>query len=127
MKYQEYRAIQPSMVDCFFAFNNEQMTQGIREHCLHGLKLYAGPHGLVGTRNGIKTFLGHYDDISEQIKNNCNPQDVYDYEFDNHEYGYVNDDIEAIDIVIDYFGIEKAKEVKRKYGFRTLKIEEDGN
>ena len=126
MNYQEYKAIQPEMRNCFFAFNNEQLTEGIRKHCLNGLKLYNAGLGLIGTKEGIADFTGQYDKISEDIKNNCNPQDVYDYEFFNHECGYVNDDSEAIDIVIDYFGIEKAKEVKRKYGFRTLELNENG-
>ena len=47
----------------------------------------------------------------------CDPQEVYDYEYSNHECSYVGDDTEAIEIVIAYFGKERAKEVERKHSF----------
>lgn len=115
MTYQEYKEINPVMKDCFFAFSNQQMAEGIKEHNLEGVEIFSADYGLYGTKEGIKEFLGHYDKISEEIKNNCNPQDVYNYECDNHEVSFTNDDSEVIDIIIDYFGIDKAKEIKRKY------------
>ena len=96
MTYQEYREIQPVMNNCFFAFNQEQFTAGIRKHCLNGLKIYNAGLGLYGTKSGIEDFYKQYDDIDKQIKENCNPQDVYDYEYNNHECSYTNDDSQVL-------------------------------
>lgn len=115
MKYHEYKEIQPTMKDCFFAFNNEQFYEGVEKFNLGGQKICDAGHGLYGTKEGIKNFLDQYEKIEEDIKNNCDPQDVYDYELWNHECSYTNDDTEAIKIVIDIFGDIAASGVKRKY------------
>jgi len=52
---------------------------------------------------------------SKRIAEECNPQDVYDYEFANYECELIYDDEEAIQIVIDLFGEEQAKTVERRY------------
>lgn len=120
MKYQEYKAIQPTMNNCFFAFSKQQYDTGIRKHCLHGLKLFDGGFGLVGTKQGIQDFYDQYDKIDDAIKNDCDPQEVYNYEFSNHECSYTNDDEEAIKIVAGIFGVDKAMTVKRKYAYYKL-------
>ena len=57
------------------------------------------------------------NELHKRISKECIPQEVYNYEFDNHECSYVGDDEEAIKIVIDYFGAEKAKDVNRKCAY----------
>jgi len=37
------------------------------------------------------------------IIDNCRAQDVYDYEFSNHECGYTGNDAAALEIVANYF------------------------
>ena len=123
MTYQEYRKIQPVMNDCFFAFNQEQFIAGIRKHCLNGLKIKTTGFGLYGTESGILDFFKQYEDIDKQIKENCIPQDVYDYEYNNHECSYTNDDTEVLKIIERIFGKEAVYIIKRKYGFRSLKTE----
>ena len=122
MNYGEYRAIQPEMKECFFAFNKEQFEKGVERYSLKDKKIYNAGHGLYGTKEGIEDFLGQYEKIDEEIKANCKPQGVYDYEFRNHECSYTCDDEEAIKIVIGIFGFELAKSVKRRYNY--VKIEE---
>lgn len=119
--YTTLKDQQPVLVDCFFAFSQSQINEGIEKNSLQGKKLFRAPGGLFGTKEGIETLYADYEAISKQITETCDPQEVYAYEFDNHECSYVGDDEEAIKLVVSYFGDEKAKEVKRR--FAVTKIE----
>lgn len=112
---------QPELVDCFFAFSNKQFDEAIIKHNLQDKKILRADGGLFGTKEGIQKLYDDYEAISQQITETCDPQEVYAYEFDNHECSYVGDDEEAIKLVVSYFGDEKAKEVKRR--FAVTKIE----
>jgi hypothetical protein len=118
--YQELKDKQPELVECFFAFDKKQYNEGVAKHNLFDKKLYSTGMGLVGTYEGIKAFEKFYDDQSAQIAAECDPQEVYDHEFNNHECGYLGDDKEAIDIVVEYFGIEKATTVKRRCAYHPI-------
>ena len=78
-------------------------------------KIYQDSYGLYGTKEGLEAVYTFYEERSKRIAEECNPQDVYDYEWANHECMITYDDEEAIQIVIDLFGEEKAKTVKRRY------------
>jgi hypothetical protein len=119
--YNTLKDQQPVLVDCFFAFSKSQMEEGIEKHNLQGKKLFRADGGLFGTQEGIQKLYNDYDAISKQISENCDPQEVYNDEFVNHECSYVGDDEEAIKLVVSYFGDEKAKDVKRR--FAVTKIE----
>lgn len=116
-KYTEIRSLEPVLEECFFAFSNEQFAEGKQRMNIGDKKILRGIGGLFGTQEGISKLMKFYDDQSEQIAKECEPQEVYDYEFSNHECGYTCDDEECIKIVLDYFGLERTKEVKRKYGY----------
>lgn len=115
-KYTELKNQEAPCIDCFFAFSNEQFEIGVKEKGLEGLKIYSAGKvfsGLYGTSEGIENFLNFYVELEKRISAECDPQEVYDYEFGNHECGYVGNDEEAIKLVISYFGAERAKTVKR--------------
>ncbi|HAH24897.1 MAG TPA: hypothetical protein DCL77_14280 [Prolixibacteraceae bacterium] len=114
MTYQEIKNLEPEMWECFFAFSKTQLEEGIIKAGLESKKIYKAPMGLFGTMEGIEKFMKFYDDQIEQISKECDPQQVYDHEFWNHECSYCNDDREAIEIVIAYFGKERAQTVIRK-------------
>lgn len=114
MKYQEIRKIQAPLKNCFFAFSNEQVYEGTMSLGLKGQKLISAGAGLYGTIEGIKAFTEFYDDIKVRISKECNPQEVYDYEYDNHECSYTGDDSEAFLIVMYYFTPEQCNSVIRK-------------
>jgi hypothetical protein len=120
MNYIKLKEEHAPCIDCFFAFSQGQMEKGIKEHNLEGKKIYSAGYGLYGTDEGIKNYLGFYGERSKRIAEQCEPQEVYNYEFDNHECSYTNDDSEAIGIVIGYFGAERAKEVKRRYAYKSI-------
>ena len=54
---------------------------------------------------------------NEGLTTGSDPQDVYNYEFGNHVCSYTCNDEEAIKIVVDYFGKERAKNVKRRFDY----------
>jgi len=112
--YTEVKSNEPVLTDCFFAFSNEQFAEGIKRFNLEGKKIYRGMGGLFGTKEGIDQLMKHYDDQALEIADQCDPQEVYDYEFWNLECSYTNDDREAYLITESYFG-ERAKTVKRKF------------
>ena len=121
MTYQEFLNEDAPCVNCFFAFSNDQFVSGKKEAGLSDDdKILSGGHGLYGTREGIKAFYDFYNERDARIVANCKPQEVYDFEFINHECDYMCDDSEAIDIVVDLFGLEASKVVSRKWAYRGL-------
>jgi len=121
MTYQEINSQQPVLEKVFFAFSNEQFAEGKKKIGVTDNKdLLKGFGGCFGTKQGLKDMADFYEDRAARIKNECSPQDVYEYEFGNHECSYTCDDSEAMEIVIDYFGKDRAKEVQRKYGYRSI-------
>lgn len=119
--YQQIKKENPECVDCFFAFSDEQFAEGIKQHKLEGKQLVKGPYGLIGTEDGVQAFMDFYAVKSKEITETCNPQEVYNYEFNNHECEYTGDDEEAIIITIGYFGAERARTVKRTFGYYEIK------
>lgn len=126
MNYSEIKNRQPELTECFFAFSNEQFKEGIAKHNLEGKKIFHGPGGLYGTNEGINALMNFYDNLSVEIAEKCTPEEVYAYEYNNHECGYTGDDSEAMKIVISYFGEERAKEFsrKRRNGYHRRTVEE---
>jgi hypothetical protein len=123
MNYQEIKNEQPILRDCFFAFGNDQFNEGIKKHNLEGQKIYRGMGGLYGTHEGISELMAFYDNLNNRIAKECNPQEVYDYEFDNHECSITCDDSEAMMIVISTFTEEQSRSIQRKHGYMNLTIE----
>lgn len=113
--YIEIKSKHPEMIECFFAFSDQHLSKGIKEKIPEGKEIFSGGMGLYGTREGIKKFLAFYDAITVEIGEKCDPQEVYDYEYNNHECSYTCDDTEAIKIVVSYFGEEKSTKVKRRH------------
>ena len=112
--YQELKDIQPQLFECFFAFSDSQYNEGIAKHNLEGKKIFRGFGGLFGTHEGISKLYADYDAITKRVTEECDPQEVYDYEFANHECGYIGDDSEAMKLVISHFDAEKYNQVKRR-------------
>lgn len=120
MTYQEIKNQQPVLENCFFAFSNEQLAQGLEKFNLDKKDILSGGAGLYGTKEGINKLFAFYDSLTTRIGENCEPQAVYDYEFSNHECSYTNDDQEAMKIVLGYFTADQCSEVKRKFGYYSI-------
>lgn len=122
--YNQLKNRHPVMEECFFAFSDSQVAEGIKKMGLEGKELFNGGFGLIGTREGIKKFMEFYDNNSKEIAANCDPQEMYECEFYNHECEYNHDDTEAIKLVVATFGEERAKTVKRHNGCAYAEIDD---
>jgi len=118
--YVKIKDKQPVLFKCFFAFSDDQFSEGKKKAGIEGQKIFNGGAGLYGTKEGIKKLLADYASIDKEIAENCDPQEVYNYEFGNHECSYTNDDEEPINIVIRIFGTERARDVKRCFAYAEI-------
>jgi hypothetical protein len=121
MNYKELKDIEIPLDGCFYAFSNQQFAEGLKNLGISledaNKMIYRGDYGLYGTREGLTAYKAAIKENSARIATECDPQEVYDYEFYNHECGYINDDTEAMMFVIAYFGEDKARTVKRMHGY----------
>ena len=110
----------------FFAFSNEQFEEGYAELVRNG-KLKDGEKvvrtigGGFAVKGATERLLAYYDGIEAKIKAECDPQEVYWYEYNNHECCIAYDgDLDAIRMVIDIFGRDAAEKVKRMRAFDSI-------
>jgi hypothetical protein len=113
MKYRELKDQHPELHECFYAFSNQQFDEGVKEKNLQGKKILKANYGLFGTKEGLDAMHAHYEKMHENIAEQCKPQEVYNYEFSNHECGYTGDDTEALKITQSYFGNESLATLDR--------------
>lgn len=102
--------------DVFFAFSNEQFEKGLKgiRPLAEGEKLVSIGGGGFATKDGAKRLFEFYESIDAKIKAECDPQEVYFYEYNNHESQISwNGDLEAIKIILSLFGEEAARKIKR--------------
>jgi hypothetical protein len=120
-RYKEIKETYPEKHKCFFAFNDKQFEEGkARSGILPDEKIYRYGAGMFGTKEGLERYNRDLDAILARIPVECDPQDVYDHEFANHECGYVGDDTQAIKLVTAYFGEQVAKTVERRCGWADI-------
>lgn len=102
--------------DCFFAFSDTQFDEGMRQ--IRKLKdgetlVYYGS-GLYGTEDGMRRYREARRAKKDRMKKECDPQEVYFYEWNNHECMYDWDAEGTVyRLVEDIFGEKKAKGLHR--------------
>lgn len=119
--YMTLKNAYPEMKKCFFAFSRQQFDLGMKSAGIsQDEKVYHFGAGLYGTKEGVNQYLAGVNANYEQISKECDPQEIYDYEFANHECGYVGNDKEAIEWVVEIFGKDVARKVTRRYGYTKI-------
>lgn len=122
-RYRELRDQHPdsSQYGVFFAFGLKQREEGIRSLINRGYitkdehsKIFYYGYGLYGIPSEVKRFLDFYKERNRRIAEECDPYEVYCYEYNNHECGISSDgDLGAINIVVDYWGADVARTIRR--------------
>jgi hypothetical protein len=125
---------------CFFAFGNESFCKGLSCLIERGVvksvkEIVSDGGGMYGTPDGIRAVYRAYDDRNKIISQECDPQEVYCYEYNNHESCIAYDgDLEAFRLVIYLFGEEAARRIKRfnayypyEYFFGQPDVEQNNN
>ena len=122
-------AAQPPAGDYFWAFSQEQFNRAIKDKHLEGKRLCRVGGGLYGTHESIEALEAYYAGVRMRIVAECDPQEVYFYECNNHEYMYNWDgDEEAIKLILDYWGEDVAQGIKRiKANYTIEEIKERYN
>lgn len=108
---------------CFFAFSKEQLEEGQRSIKLKpDEKLISFGGGGYGTQDGVNKLFAHIHNIQNRIRAECDPQEVYCYEYNNHESFIAFDgDVDAIRLIEAIWGVETASKIKRHSAFYSLK------
>ncbi|MDE5649767.1 MAG: hypothetical protein K2I35_01960 [Duncaniella sp.] len=129
-RYKEIRNTHPNTDNygCFWAFGKEQFNRNLAAARRSGrikdndnIKYHPFYSGLYGTEDGIRDYLAFYDEQSAKIPAECDPQEVYFYEFNNHESQISWDgDLEAIRIIISIWGAETAEKIRRFSAYHTI-------
>lgn len=121
-RYKEIKNQHPDGDECgvFFAFSRDQFSKGYNRlvelgHIKDGEKVCQDSEtGAYGTKSGLDKFFQFYIDREKQIPTECDPQEVYFYEYNNHECMFAWDgDKEAVEIIIRHWGKDVAKSLKR--------------
>lgn len=100
---------------CFFAFSKEQFEQGCKDINLkEGEKVCQTRHGMFGRKEDIDWVFAELAKIDKEIAEKCDPQEVYFYEWNNHECMYTDDDT-VMGIIRVIWGDERAKSIKRVF------------
>lgn len=113
----------------FAAFDQKQFDEGKKAANIgEDEKVYRLCAGVFGTKEGILSYSKLCTEKENKVKTECDPQEVYVYEYNNHEcmFGYDGDE-PAIKIVIDIWGAEVAKTIERFDAIKSVEelIEEE--
>lgn len=129
-KYREIKSSHPDCDECgvFFAFSKKQFDEGYGRLVRLGkikdgekIKYDKSVSGLQGTEDGIYKFHKFYDDRDKRIPKECDPQEVYFYEYNNYESMFDwSGDAEAMRLIILYFGVDVAKTIKRYSDYKPI-------
>ena len=109
--------------EIFFAFTKKQFQEGMDKlpEDAKNLKIYQFGGVGFGTKRAIDATCKQEDEIYKRIVNECDPQEVYYYEYNNYESCISwSGDENAIRKVMSYFGEEVARTIKRMRAFYTI-------
>ena len=109
----------------FFAFDQRQFDEGYKVLVKRGLiqdgeLVKSFGNGCFGVLEGMKRWMLEARAIDAQIAQECDPYEVYLYEYNNYECCIDWDgDQRAVEKVISLFGVERTKEALWGKRFRA--------
>lgn len=119
-----------SKFDMFVAFT----VKGFKEEAKKirplkkGEKYVSIGGGIFGTRDGVDKYFDFLKSIDKKIAAECDPEEVYVYEYNNYESAIAYDgDMDAIKTVASYFGWDVAKKIKRFTAYHSFEEMMGGN
>lgn len=125
-----YRALrydaQPPRGNYFWAFDKAGLLNEVARMKRDGAisqvsDLVSGGAGLFGTREALRALDRWYLEQGAMIAEECDPHEVYLYEYNNHEcFVSWDGDLEAIKTIIRYYGYEVAKTIQRRNAYDSL-------
>lgn len=106
----------------FFAFGQEQFTAnkiGEEPFVSMGAGLYCSEENASALAEAFHKFV---DEHNERIKKECDPQEVFDYEYNNHECDYTNDVENPCMYIIELYGFETLKKMSKANNRKARQI-----
>jgi hypothetical protein len=123
-RYVELRGTQPNLSELgiFCAFTKEQYERGLASiEKREGKKVLCGPSGLFGYEESFDKLCDFYQTIDEKVKAECDPQEVYFYEYNNHECMInLEGDTPAIRVLLSYWEPAILESLTRLNDFETI-------
>ena len=98
-----------------YAFGEKQTKEALdrlRPQLKEGEKILYNSYGMLATPEAYEAWKQALNEEREAVARECDPAEVYAYEYNNHESMYSDDEI-PFGIVCDYFGKERASKIKR--------------
>lgn len=91
-----------------YIFNREQLDEylkrnGYTQADLDSGKLVSDGQSGIGTKEMFRNRYKFLIKWAERVKKECTPDEIYTYEWWNHECGYTGDYMAALAITRDYF------------------------
>lgn len=109
--------------DMFFAYNNKQFDEGLNSirPLAEGESIYEFGQGAYGTKDGIDKYVAFCKNVKKRIAEECDPQEVYCYEFNNYESFIAYDgDANVIRLIAEYWGWDIAAKIRRYSKFYDI-------
>lgn len=97
----------------FFAFGQDQFTTnkiGEAPFVSLGMGLYCSEANAEALSKAFHKFV---DETNKRIKENCEPKEVFDYEYGNHECDYTNDVENPCMYIIELYGLDTLKKLSK--------------
>ena len=90
-----------------YVFGQDQWRDYLKRHNLTEEEakatLVGDGYGGIGTREAFKARHDYFETVEKEISEQCNPDEIFEYEYWNHECGYSGDWSEALKITQCYF------------------------
>lgn len=116
--------------DMFVAFSVKDFKEEAKKirSLKKGEKYVSIGGGIFGTRDGVDKYFDFLKSIDKKIAAECDPEEVYVYEYNNYESAIAYDgDMNAIKTVASYFGWDVAKKIKRYTAYHSFEEMMGGN